>query len=337
MKKIMLILLAITVCLSSASMAEKSDTDLYQFTSFSEAVDRAGEFVSVGGDIDYLSVVMQTDGTFLRMVTLLDDHARELYMAAMYGEDAGEEAVGAFNAYAWTLPVSYTEKITAEPKEQAELDALAGKTVGEILEEGYVLYGSGGGIDLPTVVDLSCGLFSYTFEADATFEEYLEHEGRGDLESLKVKSGRLSGFSSLATDLDYLADGTYEPQVVPNLTAEEAAATQAVPPAEEYTAKAWPFTDETYADLLKNAEARFGQVYMIRGGVHQVLSRSPLTEIVNTGDDVISQPVIVEWPGQPGFSLEAGARCRIYADVSSACFILPMLTARYIYFESTAE
>ena len=333
MKKIMLILIAITVCLASVSLAEKTDTYLNQVTNFSKAVDCAGEFVSVGGDIDYLSVVTEADGTFLRMVTLLDDHARELYMAAIYGENAGEEAVGAFNAYAWTLPVSYTEKITAKPKEQAELDALAGKTVGEILEEGYVLYGAGGGIDLPTVVDLSYGLFSYTFEADASFEEYLKYEGGDDLASLKVKGGRLSGFSSLATNLDYLADGTYEPQVVPNITAEEAAAAQAVPPAEEYTAKAWPFTEETYADLLKNADARFGQVYMIRGVVHQVLSQDPLTVIINTSDDGVSQPAVVEWPGQPGFSLEAGVRCRIYADVSSACFILPVLTARYIYFE----
>ena len=337
MKKIMLILLAITVCLSSVSMAEKSDTDLYQFTSFSEAVDRAGESVSVGGDIDYLSAVMEKDGTFFRIVTLLDDHARELYMAAVYGENAGGDAIEAFNAYAWALPVSYTEEITAKPKEQAELDALAGKTVGEIVKEGYVFYGAGGGIDLPTFVDLSYGLFNYTFEADASFEEYQEHEGRDDLGSLMVKGGKLSGFSSLATNPDYLADGTYEPQVVPNITAEEAAAAQTVPPAEEYTAKAWPFTAENYADLLKNVEAGYGQVYMAKGVVHQVLSQSPLTVIVNTSDDGLSRPVIIECPKQSGFSLKAGMHCRIYADVSSACFILPALTARYIYFDSTTE
>ena len=43
---------------------------------------------------------------------------------------------------------------------------------------------------------------------------------------------RLSGFSGLAADLDYLADGTYAPQVVPHITAEEAAAADRVPPAD---------------------------------------------------------------------------------------------------------
>lgn len=337
MKKIILILIAITMCLSSVSLAEKPDGKPYRFTSFSEAVDSAGKFVSVGGDIDYLATVMEKDETFLRMVTLLDDRARELYMAAIYGEDTDGEAIEAFNAYAWSLPVSYTEEITAKPKEQTELDALTGKTVGEIVKGGYVFYGSGGAINRPTLVDLSYGLFNYTFEADATFEEYQEYEGRDDLGSLKVKSGKFSGFSSIATNLDYLADGTYEPQVVPHITAEEAAAVQPVPPAEEYTAKAWPLTAETYADLLKNAETRYSQVYAVKGVVHQVLFHSPVTVIINTGDNGKTQPVIIECPEQNGISLEAGTRCRIYADVSSACYILPVLTARYIYFDNTTE
>ena len=306
-----------------------------QAVSFRDAVDAAGDMVTVGGDIDYLAAVTEKNGKYIRMVTLPDDHARELYMAAMGAEDSGE-AYEAFQAYAWSLPVTYTEEITARPKDQAELDALAGKTVDEITGEGYSIYGSGGGEGLPTFVDLSNGLFNYEFEIDASFEEYLERMDRDDLGSLTVKSGKHSGFSSLATDLDYLADGTCEPQVVPHITAEEAAAAEQIPPAGEYTAGAWPVTAEGYSDLLNNMEARFGQVYLVEGVVHQVLSRSPLTAVVNTGADGKSQPVIIEYHGQPGFSPEEGDYCRIYADVTSSCYILPVLTARYTFSESGA-
>ena len=302
---------------------------------FRDAVESAGEFISVGGDMDYLAAVAEKGGEYIRMVTLLDDHAKKLYMAAMGAEDSGE-AFETFNAYAWSLPVSYTEEITAKPKGQAELDAQAGKTVGELLAEGYSFYGIGGGEYLPTAVDLSYGLFNYEFEVDASFEQYLENEGWDGLEDMKVKSGILSGFSGLATNPDWLADGTYEPQVIPNITAEEAAATDQAPPPEEYTVKAWPLDTEGYSDLLNNMEDRYGQVYMVEGAVHQVLSESPQRVIINTGEDGKSQPVIVECPEYVSFSPKAGESCRIYADVTSSCYILPVLTARYIFSCETA-
>ena len=300
--------------------------------SFRDTVDAAGEGAAIGSDMDYLAVAMMKDGRYLRAVTLLDDQARELYMVAMSDEDPGE-AIEAFNTYAWSLPVSYTEEITARPREQAELDALAGKTVSECEAAGYLLYGSGGGVGIPAVVDLSNGLFNYTFEVDASFEEYKKHMEKDDLESLKVKSGKLSGFSGLAANPDYLASGAYEPQIVPHMTAEEAAAADAVPPPEEYTADAWPLTAEAYTDLLNNMESGYGQVYMIEGVVHQVLSRSPLRVIINTGGNGKSQPVVVECSRQLSPGWEAGSFCRIYADVSSACYILPVLTARYVFTE----
>ena len=350
MKRIFTVLLAIIVLLFSASLAEDfsslSDTDLLALyrsvteelanrnlprsQSFRDAVDTAGKSVTVGTDIDYLVAAMEKDGKYLRVVTLTDDHARELYMASMRAKDSGE-SFETFSKYAWSLPVSYTEEITAKPKEQAELDAKAGKTVGELMEEGYDLYGSGGGINMPTVVDLSYGLFNYEFEVEASFEEYQEYRDRDELGRLKVKSGKLSGFSGIATDPDYLADGTYAPRVVPNITLEEASAVHSVPPLEEYTSKAWPLTAEGYSDLLNNMEARYGQVYMVEGVVHQVLSRSPLTVIINTGEDGQSQPVVVECPDQLSFSLEEGRCYRIYADVTSACYILPVLTACYCF------
>lgn len=301
-------------------------------TDFRAEVEAAGKTASVGFNIDCLSVAMERDGKYVRMVILPDDHARELYMAFIEARDFSGP-YEAYEEYIWSLPVSYTEEFTVLPKEQAELDALVGKTVGELLEDGYVLYGSGGGIGLPTTVDLSYGLYNYECEVDASFEEYQELSERDELGSLKVKSINHSGFSSIAADPDYLADGTYAPQVVPHISAEEASAEYHHPDPEEYTQKAWPLTAEGYADLLDNLETRYGQVYVVKGRVHAVLSRDPMRVIINTGEDGQSQPVIVESPEQLSFSWEEGRYYRIYADVSSACYILPVLTARFCYTE----
>lgn len=330
MKKIILLLLAVTVFISSASLAEGLPRP-FGSTDFRSAVDGAEGPVVLGSGMEYLSAVMEKGGKFFRVVTLLDDRARELLIAA----EQNTEEYETFKTYAWSLPVGYIEEITAKPKAQAELDALAGKTVGGILKEGYSLYCHGGREDSPVMVSLSCGMFTYEFEADVTFGEYLERAAAEDLESLTVKGGKLYGCSTLAADPDYTADGTYDPMVVPNYTREEleAAASRPVPPAEEYTAKAWPVTAETYGDLLNHHEERFGQVYMIKGTVRQVLSADPLTMVVCAGEDGQTMPVVIECPGLSGFSPEAGTSCRIYADVSSSLYILPVLTARYVYTE----
>ena len=105
-----------------------------------------------------------------------------------------------------------------------------------------------------------------------------------------------------------------------------------VPPIEEYSKKAWPITAESYIDLLENTDARFGQVYMVEGAVHEVLSQNPLRIIIHTGEDGESQPVVIECPEQLSFKWEEGDHCRIYADVSSICDGLPVLTARYTFY-----
>ena len=178
MKKIFIVLLALALSLSAA-LAEESPSlpegnakapvvlwSQFAPVDFRTAVNAAEEPVSIGGDIDYLSLVTFKAGKHVRMVTLLDDRARELYMAAM-ARDAADNAYDVFSDYAWSLPVTYVEEITQKPKKQAELDALTGKTVADALQQGYVISGSGGGLYIPTTVDLAFGMFDYTFEADA--------------------------------------------------------------------------------------------------------------------------------------------------------------------------
>ena len=43
------------------------------------------------------------------------------------------------------------------------------------------------------------------------------------------------------------------------------------PSPDVYTAKAWPFIQESYADMLENTEERIGQVYVLKGTVQEVV------------------------------------------------------------------
>ena len=97
--------------------------------------------------------------------------------------------------------MSYTEEITATPLEQAELDALAGKTIRDIMQEwqckGFVTSSSSG--NDKTIISLDYGLYKYSFEV----------EEQKDKEQSKVKNGEVSGFSRAAFDLSCHADGTF--------------------------------------------------------------------------------------------------------------------------------
>ncbi len=190
--------------------------ELPSFTCFSDAI-VTEDLSLVTMEAEYLAAAIRRDGKYYRVITMLDDHAKDLFRAALESEDP-DEGLKAFDAYTWALPVDLVEEITAAPKEQAELDAQTGRTVGELESEGYYISGSGGGVGVPVTIDLSYGFFNYEFEADATFREYQEYKDRDDLESLKLKNGRFSGFSYQATDLNLQADGTYIAQPEPDDT-----------------------------------------------------------------------------------------------------------------------
>lgn len=206
MKKFLILLLAALTLLPAAAPAEMNPLP----GSFAEAVALAGEDPAVGGDETGLAVVSKQDGIFIRQVTLLDDRAKELYAAALASENPGP-ALEVFDAYAWSLPLSYTEAIGMLPEAQEELDALSGQTVGSLQRAGFTLTASGGSVGEPVIVSLSRGFFEYDFEAETTFEEYLALEEANNLDTLTVKNGKYAGFSPFATDLNLKADGTYIP------------------------------------------------------------------------------------------------------------------------------
>ena len=104
-----------------------------------------------------------------------------------------------------------------------------------------------------------------------------------------------------------------------------------LPPADEYTVKAWPLTAEGYAELLSNINVRAAksQVYEVKGVVQYSVSEKPQMVVINTSEDGKSQPVLLQ--NYTKIHWEVGTYYRIYADAFNTYNSMPWLNARYTY------
>ena len=104
-----------------------------------------------------------------------------------------------------------------------------------------------------------------------------------------------------------------------------------LPPASEYTRKAWPLTADGYSELLSNIQVRIAnsQVYVIKGVVQYSVSEKPQMVVINTSEDGKSQPVLVQ--NYTKTTWEVGHYYRIYADAFSTYNSMPWLNGRYSY------
>ena len=102
---------------------------------------------------------------------------------------------------------------------------------------------------------------------------------------------------------------------------------------EEYTAKAWPITEEEYDELVLNTESRLGQVYVVKGPVDSILEDGLQKAIICTGEDGKSLPVIVTVPATSSYLLQPGERVRIYGEAAASENGMPLVEGRYIYIE----
>ena len=104
-----------------------------------------------------------------------------------------------------------------------------------------------------------------------------------------------------------------------------------LPPASEYTKKAWPLSADGYSELLSNMQVRTAnsQVYVVKGIVQYSVSEKPERVVINSSEDGKSQPVLVE--NYTKTPLVPGTYYRIYADAYSTYNSMPWLNARYVY------
>lgn len=211
-RKIIGALLIAALCLSGAALAD-GEADMIPFATIGEAMD-AEDFAGIAGSIgDRYVVMVKTDGKYVRLVADLDEKANELSDATQEYIDAEtlEAAFEAFNSYIRTLPFAYAETLTAAPADQAELDKLAGKTLLEVEEAGYVFDGSNCGENDEAIYIVSSGLYDYNLILDATYTEYMEHNDNDHTGDLTVRSASFAGLSPNTINLSYRADGTVDP------------------------------------------------------------------------------------------------------------------------------
>ena len=173
---------------------------------------------SIGGSYGwrYCIAGVRRDGKYYRVVARCDEKAKELLgiMQSFDDEEKTEgrdEASSRFFNYCRTLPVSYEEEITAVPLSQEEVDALAGKSLGELRREGFDLRYHYSTTDREVVFRAEKGFYEYCFTVEVLVEEYEEREKEDRFNDLTVKSAEIAGLSYYAFSLEYRPDGTKMP------------------------------------------------------------------------------------------------------------------------------
>lgn len=193
MKKTVLLILSVII-LCTACAAQAAEGELPVFTSIRDALDSTEGYAEIREHEDYIVLILEMDDRYIRMVVLPDDHAKELYRAV--DAEHSSAAMEAFDEYAWTLPLSYTEELPEKPMSQAELDGLKGKTFQELMDGGFgremILPESE--VEAPAAICLEYGFYRYEFEVD--------HADSGDPRIMTIRSGKFDGLSRSAFDPD---------------------------------------------------------------------------------------------------------------------------------------
>ena len=222
MKKICLLIIVSVILFAVCSVyAEEAPL----FSTFGEAVNAVEYTVSGEG---YAVALIEKDGRFFRVIASLDETGKELYEAFLNA--SGPETMS-FPADEWdsvfdhvmTLPVEKTEELTIVPFTQEELDAMAGKTIADVMSEpwemGMMNYPEEADANGDVVFPMVKGFCKYDLVINESFEEYQERRSRDhydpvtvlslkNYEDLTVRYMKYAGLSGNTTNLLYLADGT---------------------------------------------------------------------------------------------------------------------------------
>ena len=230
MKKLTAILVMITILFTASAFADDfSDrTDPFGFATFADAVKATGGEYIIDSK-GYAGAVIEKDGHLFRAVAFFDERAEELYAAysdAWQREDGSTpdaEAL-ALSEHIMTMPVQYTEELTAKPLTQEELDAMAGKTIGEVMAEPWEMqmcnYPEDAEVGKDVVFPMVKGYFNYELVINEPFEVYQERRAADQYDpvtemslqnylDLTVQSVKYTGVSNRASDRRYQADGTF--------------------------------------------------------------------------------------------------------------------------------
>lgn len=275
MKKIIAMFLALLMVFTAfAALAEEEGKPAPMYATVGEALDAPG-YATSGNNEDYFSVITLQDGTYYRHIAYMDEKAKELYNAISTVEiEEMEAAFDASDDYNKTLPIAYSEAFLIYPMPQEDLDALAGKTIGDIRASGFESYGTDGSEEDGLFFVMRYGLFEYEMVVNVDAETFLAAVGSDDTENASkdfvVTGVKFHGINNDACMLTVHTDGTIEEQPDPfadmaTVTAALMEKIQAIANGEEVDLESFAAgLKEQYPDIAGMIDSTLG-VYKIFG------------------------------------------------------------------------
>ena len=176
---IALIALPLTACSGQSGSGPSS------WKTLGEALDNATDDLSFGYDDNYFVCVFNSGDSVMRVVAKMEPGIQEqIYELDPLADDFSSKLAGVLGG----LSIVSAEDITATKLSPEDMQALAGKTGQELIDDGFVFenyYYYGGD---QTSASYAKGNFSYSFNFDASVSEDQSDDGGAALKDAKVIS-----------------------------------------------------------------------------------------------------------------------------------------------------
>ena len=223
MKKLIALAMVVAMLFTALGVLAEEGQMAPLYATVGEALEDSAEDRVVAGGVpgEYYAVVTQKDGKYYRSVAICDEKLNELNEALenldYEAEDFLEKhdaAMQAVDDYLKTLPIAYSEEFTAEPLTDEEMASMQGKSLSQLIEEGFEIGSNGtepGEEDEPLIVYLlRYGVYDYRCVVDADFDQYIAAQDNGAEGDLVVKSMSLAGITEWGFEKRFHTDGTVE-------------------------------------------------------------------------------------------------------------------------------
>lgn len=181
---------------SSSTTSQTASTDSSSWKTVSDVPILDGMYSWGYDDVNWVCV-LESNGTFYRIVVKLDDEANKRIEEIDW--DKGEVEKQTLDAIA-NLPLASVEDLSGDVVSQEELDALVGKTGQELVDAGFVFesYYMYGGEQ--TGATFSKGYLAYMFTFDVSIAEDATEDGGQSVMGAHVVAAEPSGAADSATD-----------------------------------------------------------------------------------------------------------------------------------------
>ena len=223
MKKLIALAMVVVMLFTVLGVLAEEGQMAPLYATVGEALEDSAEDRIVAGGVpgEYYAVVTQKDGKYYRSVAICDEKLNELNEALENLDHEAEDffekhdaAMQAVDDYLKTLPIAYSEEFTAEPLTDEEMASMQGKSLSQLIEEGFEIGSNGtepGEEDEPLIVYLlRYGVYDYRCVVDADFDQYIAAQDNGAEGDLVVKSMSLAGITAWGFEKRFHTDGTVE-------------------------------------------------------------------------------------------------------------------------------